>query len=151
MATYKRGSGNYKSSYFKTAVKTADVTLTNDSTVNDDDELKVSLKANTRYSGWVQLAFKAHGTPDLKVTFKAISGSVYAFYMIGSLATAVTRTNFGTELTINCDNSFQFIIIPFNFLTGSSLQQVVFQWAQATSDANNTIVYQGSTMFVYEE
>ncbi len=150
MATYKRGSGNYKSSFLNIITKKTSVTTTSDDSVNDDTELFLVLKPNKHYCGQVMLQFNSHADADIKFTFKAISGTSYARYATGAPAAPLGDVPFGTENTENTLATNQNIVIFFWVLTGSAGGTLMFQWAQATSDVNDTIVQEGSTLVVYE-
>ncbi len=147
MANYK-GAGNYKTGKGSIIFKTADVTLNNDSTVNDDADLKLVLSPSTRYAGYLLLRVKSHATPNITFTFKAITGTVYALYTGEADPEPATTLAFGTDTTFGTDDTDQFFWIPFMLKTGAGGGTLQFQWAQNTSNANNTIVKEGSMLVV---
>ncbi len=152
MATYKRGSGNYKSSYLNIHVKTADQIVNNSETIVDCTDLVHTLKANTRYSGMILLRLFSATGPDYVHTFKVISGTVYAeFISSGLLAPLGNPTNFATERNEVTDGAAEVMVIYFWLETGSSGGGTIqYQFAQDTATASNTTVKVGSTMVVYE-
>ncbi len=149
MATYKRGSGNYKSSFMTIITKIATETINSTTTIQDDDELKKVLKANTRYTGLLLLLIDASSVPDLDITFKVISGTVYARF--GYVSGLQPATAFGVESGLQTSGADQFVSVLFAVKTGSGGGTLQFQWAQNVSDAAGTAIKEGSMMILYEE
>ncbi len=150
MGNYRPGGGNYKSSVVSTIVKKADETVTSSVTVQDDNELKLDVKANKSYFGYLMLFINSHATPGFKMTFKAITGASLLRYGKGQATTFQPYVIFATNKTGTTDETEQYIMIPFTFKMGSTPGVLQFQWAQATSDANDTIVRTGSSMVLFE-
>ncbi len=150
MGSYKRGSGNYKSSYINVFTKPIDTSITSDNSVNDDPHLKMVLKPSTRYSGYMNLAINSGSTPDWHQTFKLISGSVGAYFGTVGVAMFDVKT-FGTNLPIATTGNVQLHFLVFFVETGTAGGTLQFQWAQQNSDAGTTTLKKGSMMIVFEE
>ncbi len=150
MATYKRGSGNYKSSFLQMVIKTTNQQHNSQATLQDDTELKIDVRPNKKYGGFLLLYYKAHATPDIKIAFKSITGTSVAGYIVGSPIIPLTKVSFGTSATWETDDTNQIIIIYYNLVTGSSAGTLQFQHSQDTSDANDTKVYAGSYLVMFE-
>ncbi len=151
MATYKRGSGNYKSSYLQMIVKSADETVTSSETMQDDDELRLVLRPNKRYTGFIQLRLISPTAADFDYTFKVISGTVYASHIAGMGSAYLDEVAFGTEYSVTATSgNIQLSTIAFYVRVGSGGGTLQFQWAQGTSNGGNTIVKQGSSLVVFE-
>ncbi len=151
MATYKRGSGNYKSSFINVITKEADQQVTSSETMVDDNKLFFKLGNTRRYSGILFLRLDAEAAPDMDFTFKAITGTSYAEFEIGTATTAQTPAAFGVEHTLTTSGAIQTLYITFQLRTGSAGGTLQFQFAQGTSDAATTKVKQGSMLMVIEE
>ncbi len=149
MATYKRGSGNYKSSFINVIIKTVDEGRTTSPTLANDSELKYSIRAGKSYFGTVHLMVKAHATPDFKFTFRAMTGGATYQLHSSDSSVPVATTAFGSSRAFTCDDTIQSILGHF-WVRPTASEVLNFQWAQTNSDANSTNVLAGSTMTVYE-
>ncbi len=65
--------------YTRIAIKTADETVNNSTTMQDDDDLKHTVKANTSYTFKLIAYFISASTPDIKSNFTGPSGSTIMF------------------------------------------------------------------------
>ncbi len=149
MATYKRGSGNYKSSFINVITQKAPHTINSETTMQDT-ELVFPLRASTRYSGLLILRFSSGVTPKIDFTFTAISGTTLAEF--GQQTSAPQNpTAFGTDKGFNTDAATEIIILAFFVTTGTGGGTLQFQFAQNVSDAGATVFKQGSQMVVFEE
>jgi len=150
MATYKRGSGNYKSSFINVITKKTTTTIDTDDSLNNDTDLKFALRAQTYYHGYLHLRFNSVAAADIDVTFTDITGATADEFHLTSNAVAQNPIAFGTELNIPTDGAVENVIIHFTVKTGSIAADLQFQWAQGTSNGGNTIVYVGSSLVVFE-
>lgn len=139
-------------SSWTTIVKTADETITNDNTLNNDADLQFTTTANTNYMIRGVIAYQSHATPDWQWDL-AHSGTTTDYLNSGwrqqdsgtalsNILGDATAGSGNTQTTsTNALNIFNF----WAFLrVGASGGTVNFQWAQNTSDGNNTTVYAGS-------
>ncbi len=150
MVNYKRGSGNYKSSYLQIVIKKASTDVTTETTVQDDSELFLSLKANRYYAGFIYFFLLSPATADIKYTFKAITGTVKAEYTKGFHTSPQGTLNFGTNGTNSTDGGSELKVLPFNVQMGATAGILQFQWAQNISDAGQTFCLKGSMIVCYE-
>ncbi len=150
MVNYKSGFGNYKGSAGTQVVaKTADIVINSDITINDDPDLKIDLLPNKRYYGTMILRLIFPSNADLDVSFKVISGTVYANFGLDMIS-AVSATSFGTELLIPTDGAFQVVKLYIALLTGSGGGTLQFQWAQNVSQAGDSTLFQGSSLVLFK-
>lgn len=135
-----------------TKVKLTDETLTNDNSLNNDADLQFTTSANTNYLVRALIVFESNATPDFQwaiahsgtttqafATSWRIRNSDTVFTNIAGLNAPAT----GNPLTTNTVD-VNFVWIHYFLRVGGSGGTVNFQWAQNTSDANNTIVRAGS-------
>jgi len=127
-------------------VKTSDETITSSTTLQDDNELVKTLEANKRYFFESRILFTAHATPDIKLTFSFTGTSAVANWQTCDVATPVS---FGTGTLITGSGVLKEISLCGVIETTSS-GVLSFQWAQNTSDVNNTTVNENSTLIVYD-
>ncbi len=151
MATYKRGSGNYKSSFINVIITKVDSTRTSTTTVADHAELVFTLRPLKRYYGYLYIRFKSNAVPDMKVTFKAITASERAIYIFGESVTPLSEIAFGIDTMITTDDNVQNQKINFFIETGATVSPLQFQWAQNTSSGDQSVIYESSTMVIFEE
>jgi hypothetical protein len=149
-SNFSTNRGVSRDSIYNT-IKLADETRTANTTLTDDGELKIYVKANTKYriNGFVyfdtvaaadfKYAFTGPASPTLvrmqrahAVAGAAPTGLATDTALPGSTALTGTGTNGGVV---------QFVSI---FHNGSTAGYFTFQWAQNTSDAGSTIVRAGS-------
>ncbi len=150
MATYKRGSGNYKSSFINVIMKTADQLVNNSETLVNDLHLKFPLKANKRYAGYIMLRLDSPTAADMDITFNDISGAVNDDFVDGIGNNAENGTAFGTERVIATDAAAEVHMIYFWITTASTAGDLQFKFAQTVATVANTFVRSGSMMVVFE-
>ncbi len=151
MVTYKRGSGNYKSSYMQVIVKASNQTENSNETMVDDSHLKLVLRPSVRYTGYVVIQLQSGTTPDMDVTMKDITGATEDFFYVEGvgLGGLMDEISFGTEHSFVTDGSKELAVLHFSLLVGAAGGTLQFQFAQGTSDAGNTTVYKGSYLVVF--
>lgn len=138
--------------------KTADETVNNSNTLQNDDHLFVSL-SSVNVSYWVECFIRytsTTATPDLKIAFTVPAGATFAWTPNG-LAPAATADD-GTirrvlETTGNrvlgTIAATEVLALPVGVLTiGGTLGPIQFQWSQNTATAENTVVKAGSAMLL---
>jgi hypothetical protein len=136
------------------AIKTATESVTSSTTLQDDDELTVTVEASTLYRFEMVLLYDGNQSGDLRFAFVAPSGTVQgAVHRLvtgatlaaaselsmggGDLTTAVAAGTLGTGTTTAL---YAFGIAAIG-VTGGSLK---LQWAQNTSSASATRVLANS-------
>ncbi len=149
MVNYKRGSGNYKSSYINFIIKETDQIVSNSTTLIDDSDLKFTLRASKRYYGFLTVRHISTSVADLKITFKVISGTGYAFY--SPVGTNVLSENaFGVESNPAGAGANKIALYYFWLKTGTGGGVLQVSWAQQAAEVSNTKVLEGSSLEVHE-
>ncbi len=150
MVNYKRGSGNYKSSYLQIVIKKSNEDVTTETTLQDDSELSLPLKANKHYGGVIYFYMLSPASADIKYSIKAITGTINALYSKGFKNTPVSTIAFGTAANNSTDGNTQFQAFPFTIHMGTSAGILQFQWCQNISDAGQTFCLKGSMIVCNE-
>jgi len=155
-ATSTQGSFTTSSAEVLRVRKTVDESTANDTTLSSDIELSLTLNANTSYLiDGVIFASSTSATPDIKIGFDAVNGSVIdTGYLAGSGGTfrqGEWLSGEATSSAISISATEPTVIqIHGSVRTGSSLGNFVLQWAQNTSNANGTTVMKGSYLRAQE-
>lgn len=145
-----------------TATKTSDTNTPSDATVNNDSELVLVLPANRTYDIEVVLhaSSAANAAGDLRVTYawtntatltrgvaglvnslaSGFSGDFTAFALAADTTSPAAELIFGVSTTRTMIREFLTVV------TGGSSVTLTLQWAQETSNANNTTLHAGSKM-----
>lgn len=139
------------------AYKTADESLTSNTTNQDDDHLVLTVAANTVYTLYGVLKYSADSAADLKMGFVGPTGATLDWGCHGLLSTAtgisgsvamdaqaITQTAFllGGSTT---GNTQLMIAVVFGLLiTSATAGTFKLQWAQSSSNATATIMRAGS-------
>jgi hypothetical protein len=132
-----------------TVIKTADESTATDTTLSDDNTLLFTTAANTEYAIRFRIYFSANATPDLKWLVHHSGTTTRIWYKHYTVGTAVALANnvFTTETTTTRATNTDGSITIFCMLqVGASGGTLSFQWAQNTSDGNNTTIQEGSYM-----
>jgi len=125
-------------------VKQVSQTQVSTVTVVIDDELFIPLEANRVYSFILTLLVKSHATADFRWDFSAPSGAT-GQYSLNALSSNVPQSGvvFGTETTGATNDTVESLFLFGRVVMGATAGNLSFLWAQAVSDANDTIVQQG--------
>jgi len=150
MVNYKRGSGNYKSSYLQIVIKKTATDVTTETTLQDDSELFLPLRANKFYGGFIYFYLLSPVAAGIKFSVKAITGTLKAEFSKGFHTNPQSVLNFGTNATNSTDAGSEMKVVPFNVQMGTSAGTLQFQWCQDTSDAGQTFCLNGSMIVCYE-
>lgn len=137
-----------------TVTKATTETRTSDgATLADDDELLFAMAASTTYRVRGSVMIESHSTPDFKYQFNgpaaptnvtvnfrhAALAAGETVEVANSYANTATTISVGGGANPRCMVTFEAVIE-----NGANAGNFAFQWAQATSDANATIVLKGS-------
>lgn len=125
-----------------TAVKPEDETKNSDTTYADDSYLKLEFPESGVYSFEGCILHNEHATPSMKIRFSADTGiSIYWQTDLDDLnANPITGT---TAITTTGDGADAICFIK-GIIIASGLGTLALQWAQNTSDVNDTILKKGS-------
>lgn len=127
---------------------TSDFTINSETTPQDVPKLVQVLKPNTKYYVVVIGRAISPAIADLDATFKAIPGTSYAQCLMG--VGINTFTNFGTAVIRAMTGLQQSIFFPGWLKTGPAGGTLQFQINQDISDAGNTSIFEGTSLFIYE-
>jgi len=126
-----------------TVRKSADETVNNSSTLQDDNHLVLAVDANTDYKFEVVLHATSDNTPGLKVGW-TVPASATMWWAMGTTTTKLSESETHSQLgggAIDVVLVFKGVIAVAG--TAGNLQ---LQWAQDTQDVSDTIVYENSTL-----
>lgn len=135
--------------------KAADETINNSATLQNDDELFVTVAANATYEINTYVGYRSNTTADFKVGFTFPTGATLYFTtwnaQLNSSGTLVTSTQleaaasgsaFGVGgIAVGTTATFAGGGL---LTTGANAGTFQVQWAQLTADASNTVVRAGS-------
>jgi hypothetical protein len=130
------------------ARKTVDETISSSSTLQNDDELFVSVTANAVYSARLHLPYQSNATPGFKYGFTFPSGTTLPLWSFEGITTVPAFTygvatnggvsGLGGTAANQALDAWGLVIVSS---TAGTLQ---VQWAQNTLNASNTIVRAGA-------
>lgn len=133
--------------------KSADETVNNSATLQDDNHLVVSAGANETWRLFYNLWYISNSTADIKITVVGPAGSSGWFSPVGmryrnSAGTdqSSTRVALGTSQDLEGSVVVSTVQIIADVQTSSTAGSIKLQWAQNTATVVNTIVYAGSTV-----
>lgn len=135
-------------------LKGSDETVSNSSTLQNDDELLLSVAASTFYRFFIDITFQAGTTADFKWAITFPTGATATFVGAGwDTAQAFVPSGSGSytsgsAITYggNGIGSNRGIILRGTLSTGANAGTLQFQWAQNTPTVENTVVKAGSYM-----
>lgn len=123
-------------------VKTADQTKNSDNTLADDSEMSIPVEANSIYEFRAFLVTNSHATPDMKILFSSPAGATLNLFLSASNNGALIDPSSVTVLAGSGANRAGYW--RGSLVTSSTAGNFVLQWAQKTSDVNDTILRKGS-------
>ena len=130
------------------AYKTADETIASSTTLQNDDELFVTVAANAAYRLQHDFVFNSGTTPDIKFTYSLPSGG--AGKVIGwahNTSNVIFTFNGLATATYSLSGIAAVAFVRVSgYITTSSAGTVQVQWAQNTSDPGSTTVLAGSSL-----
>jgi len=135
------------------AVKTAQESVINSTTLQDDDHLFVTVAANARYKVSVFFDVEAATTPDFKGQFVGPAGSTHRLVVYSGLGTPVNATEGGSfALATSGGTGGASDRSPGwgNLTTAGTAGTFKFQFAQNTLDAVNATVLKAGSWMVLE-
>ena len=132
-------------------VKTADVTITSDSTLNDDADLLFAVAANEKWQFEGLIIFDSAATSNFQLSFAGPAGSVGAFaiqaYEDGTTVLGAVEivAALGSGVTITTSDSSPWMVQFWGAIAnGGTAGNLTFRWAQGASSGNATTVHAGS-------
>jgi len=119
-----------------------------DTDLEDITDLVFTLQASTHYYVWFCLQYTTPAAADMDITFEAIAGTDYANF--GRGGGNVDVVNFGTEALVTASGNKQQQVGQAWLQTGVGGGTLQMQFAQAISNAGDTIINEGSAMIIYQ-
>lgn len=123
------------------AYKTADETVNNSDTLQDDDELTFEVEANATYSFQFVLFFNSGTTPDYKFGWTYPTGTTLKWGdFFGGTGIETTVSN------INGTGSNAVMLTVGTIFVGSTEGSMTIQWAQRVANASDTKTLAGTSI-----
>lgn len=131
-----------------TKIKASDQAITNDATVNDDNDLSFPIAASESWAFTIFLYVESGTTPDFKYAFTVPAGAVITHGYNASQDEVATITVGTGEVQVACgaSPSVDFILIKGTVINSTNAGTVQFRWSQATSNGTSTTVKKGSSL-----
>lgn len=131
--------------------KTADETVNNSTTFQNDDHLFAPVEANAVYSLDLYVVYSSGATPDFKQVFTAPAGTTleasFFDYNGGAFAWAATGA-LGSVTALAGTGANAPFIIRGTLFVGGTAGTLQWQWAQNAANASDTIVRKGSRLIL---
>lgn len=125
--------------------KSADETVNNSATLQDDDALGKLLTVSSTYEFELLILYNSGATPDLKFGFTGPAGSSANWAAISNSTPVVSVPKvLADTLTVDGTGADATVLVKGIFVMGATAGGLQLQWAQATANASNTIVRAGS-------
>jgi hypothetical protein len=126
--------------------KASNETVTNSTTLQDDNHLGVTLGTSTTYIiDAVIFASSTSAVPDLKIAFAVPSGSTMALgYTGGPISATLLTSEAASEDISMLANTPTWVHVSGTVTTAGTGGDLQLKWAQNTSDAAGTTVLRGS-------
>ena len=143
--------GNFDVTWHNIAKKAGDESVTSSTTLQDDNDLNVTVGTTEKWHLEWRLYVTGNATGDFKMGWTFPASGTFA-YLIDHANTTGTQTLFqevDTSSPTGAVNigilSTQMLVVVHAYYTGGGTAgTVTLQWAQSTSDATATIVKAGS-------
>lgn len=134
------------------ARKTANETVNNSSTLQNDDHLFVAVAANAVYDWKLVLHYNSGTTPDLKVGWSVPSGStmVWGGYIADTsgAVTSVANLSAATVQAIGGTGAANYQFFTGMIATSTTAGTLQLQWAQNTTNLSDSIMLAGSELIL---
>jgi hypothetical protein len=127
-------------------VKTANETVNNSATLQDDNHLSFHLPANGQWIFDASIKWSSGATPDLKLDWTLPSGTTGRYGVVGDQAQGTPDAQLdmaGTNVFPGGSGNFS-TYLAGEITMGSAAGLVTLQWAQNTANASDTILQKGS-------
>lgn len=127
------------------ARKTADETVNNSTTLQDDNHLGKLCTLSTSYEVELLLIYNSGATPDFKINFTGPAGSSFTWVAISTLGISIPKT-LASSLALDGTGADASVLVKGLFIMSTTAGGLQLQWAQNTANASDTIVRTGSYM-----
>lgn len=136
-------------------LKTADETVNNSTTMQNDDQLLISVEANITYDFFLRLIVNTNATADFKMQFTGPAGATMSTqaYTGSNPDTAASAlqgptNNLTTVAAFSGVAADQVLIIQGFLAVSATAGTLQLQWAQNTLNVSNTSVKANSYMWL---
>jgi len=128
--------------------KTADETVNNSTTLQDDDALKVPVPANSVWHIHCAILYNSGGTPDIKFSLSVPTGATYMLGIVrGDAASQINwQASASGALAADGQGADYFLLLEAIVTVGATAGNAVVQWAQNMADASDTKVLKNSCL-----
>jgi len=137
----------------KVVLKTADETVNNSSTLQNDDHLILPLGANEVWIFQFFLFSNSSTTADIKIAFTAPTGAVFQYLIssadigVDSSTTTATFARMSTgAINIYGESLDKLDILRGLVINGANAGNLQLQWAQSLAEVSDTIVRANSCL-----
>lgn len=121
--------------------KTLDETVNNSNAYQDDDELVISVAADSLYRAHLHVVYSSGTTPDFKITGTVPSGATAPRWTWHSASATPAQTAALTTGVILDGTGADAPLDAYGLVdTGGTSGVLQIRWAQSTANASNTIV-----------
>ena len=129
-------------------VKAADETINNSITMQDDDELKATLKIDQIYMFRLVLFYISNSTADFKLEFTAPAGATGGY--VDEAGKVNDMLAFGTDIFSSVGSGEALSIYYGRVVMGATAGDLQLRWAQNTATVVDTKVLAGSTLEIHK-
>ena len=137
---------------FAKVVKSADQTITEDTVFSDDTELKFIPTINKVYHYYLMILHTSNSSSDFKLLFTVpTSCTMNGNSADWQMGTAGTMADVTASRTINSSGSLAGTAMYGRIVMSGTSGEITLQWAQALSNVENTTVFKGSMLIVWEQ
>ncbi len=123
--------------------KSADETVNNSATLQNDDHLSFAIGANEVWGITLQVLFTSGATPDIKFGWSVPSGTTMSWNVGASFDSAIVSTESETY-ALSGGSGLRTAVIYGTIFGNTTAGNVTLRWAQDTANASDTVVKLGS-------
>jgi hypothetical protein len=131
-------------------IKSANQIITTQTTLINDADMRFAVAANSVYEFHAHMRYASPAGGDWKSSFTVPAGASAAFNRVGLNASGapVSGTDFTDASSVTSQGQGAGVLLTADFfgwiVTASTAGNLIFQWAQLTSNAGNTTLFQYS-------
>ena len=133
---------------FSTKFKTIDEIINNDNVLTDDTDLQFEAEANGVYAIKLFIFYTIPSAADLQYTFVAPSGALGKFISDAAWSPAASRNTSSLldKIVVTTSNKVETTTVYVSLRMGGTAGTFAFQWAQNSSQSDDTTLFKGSWM-----
>lgn len=134
----------------KVVRKTADETVNNSTTLQNDDALKLAVSANQVWALRLYLLHNTSAVADIKITLTGPAGSTIYGRTVATSVTATLTEQTGASMAFQGDGAAALETIDFLVIIAGTAGDIQLQWAQNTLEASDTKVLANSCLLAVQ-